>query len=126
MGKLLARWIILAISLVIAQWLTSLLMKGFTIDTTPGGVVKLLIGVAVLALFNATLGKLLKFLTIPLNCLTLGLFSLVINAAMLYLAGTLELGFKVTGFWPALVGSILLSAVNGVLGTFVSDDKDSD
>jgi len=126
MSKLLLRWIILVISLVGSCYATSLFMKGFTMEPGVDGVIKLFVGAAVLALLNATLGKLLKLLTIPLNCLTLGLFSLVINAALFYATGTLGLGFKVDGFLPALVGSILMSAINAVLGNLVADDKDKD
>lgn len=83
------------------------------------------IGAAVLALVNGTLGKILKFMTIPFNCLTLGLVSLVINALMLMIVGALGFGFKVDGFLAAFFGSILISALNGVLGgLLLPDGKD--
>jgi putative membrane protein len=89
----------------------------------------LLIGVAVLALLNAILKPILKILALPLTCLTLGLFSFVINAFVLWLAASLNLGFRISGtgfnaFLAALVGSILISCINAVLGVFLSDDKD--
>jgi putative membrane protein len=78
---------------------------------------------------NATLGKILKVITIPLSCITLGLFSLVVNAFILWLAAQFELGFKITGsglhaFEAAFVASLLISFINGVLGVFLPDDKD--
>jgi putative membrane protein len=90
---------------------------------------KLLIGVAVLSFLNATLGKILKIITIPLSCITLGLFSLVINAVVLWVAASLQLGFKITdsgiqAFFAAFVASLLISFINGVLGVFLPDDKD--
>jgi putative membrane protein len=88
-----------------------------------------MLGVALLAFLNVTLGKFLKFITLPLSCITLGLFSLVVNAAVLYSAARLELGFKVTdpglkGFIAAFVASLLISLINGVLGVFLPDDKE--
>lgn len=97
--------------------------------TTSPVALKLLLGVLVLSFLNATLGRLLKLLTLPLSCLTLGLFSLVVNAAVLWIAASLELGFKITdtgvqGFLAAFVASLLVSFINGVLGVFLPDDRD--
>ncbi len=124
MKRLLIRWIVLAISLVLAASLTQMLNLGFHADTgSVSSVVKLFIGVAILSLLNATLGNLLKFLTLPLNCLTLGLVSLIINAAMLQIAGSLEYGFRVDSFLAAFIGSLILSLINGLLGSFVQDKE---
>jgi len=123
--NLLIRWVVLVVSLAAAAWLTSLVLPGqFIIDTSVKGVMLCFLGVAVLSLLNATLGKVLKFLTVPLSCLTLGLFSLVVNAAMFFVAGNLNLGFQVKGFIAALLGSLLFSAVNGVLGGVLLKDRD--
>lgn len=127
MKKLLLRWIFSVISLVVAAYVTGLILPhNFIVDTTVPGVLKMFLGVVVIGLLNSTLGRILKFLTIPLNCMTLGLFSLVVNAAMFLVAGNLNLGFHVEGFWGALLGSVLYSAMNGVLGIFIKDkDEDS-
>jgi len=130
MGKLLLRWIVLAISVFAASLVTHALKLGFEVDVrTVDSVIKLLIGVAVLSLLNATLGRILKFITIPLSCITLGLFSLVVNAAVLWMAATLKLGFRITdtgskAFIAAFVASVLISFINGVLGVFLPDDDD--
>lgn len=128
MKKLLFRWVIMVVALIAAAYLTNLLpfsnRAGFVVDTAWPNVPRLFVGVAVLALVNVTLGKLLKLLTLPLNCLTLGIFSLVINAAMLMLVGTLDLGFQVNGFLSAFFGSIFMSIVASVLGSFLKDDDD--
>lgn len=87
---------------------------------------KLLLGAGALALINATLGSIVRLLTLPLTCLTLGLFSFVVNAAMLMVAGSLGLGFRVEGFLPALVGSTILALVNAVLGALIPDEKKDD
>lgn len=129
MVRLLLRWIALAISVVAASFITAGL--GFQTEAkTPAGIVQLFIGVALLAFLNVTLGKILKFLAMPLNCMTLGLFSIVINAAVLWFAATFELGFKITkpgfeGFVAALAASVLISLINGMLGVFLPEkDKD--
>jgi putative membrane protein len=93
------------------------------------GIITLLIGVAVWGLLNATLGKILKILTLPLSCLTLGLFSLVVNAAILLLAAELDLGFAIADhggkkFFTALVASILIALLSGMLGMFLPDDDE--
>lgn len=93
--------------------------------------IKLLIGVAVLSFLNATLGGLLRLLTLPLRCLTLGLFSLVINAVVLWVAASFQLGFRITdtgsrAFIAAFVASLLISFINGVLGMLLPDDDGDD
>ena len=128
MGRLFWRWILFAVALVAAARATNLLVSGFEIDPilTLGAGLKLMAGAAVLAFLNATLGKVIKLLTLPITCLTLGLFSLVINAAMLLLAGTLELGFRVDNFIAALVGSTILAIVNALLGMLIPDEDKKD
>src|SRR5690349_3776361 len=130
---LLARWIILALSVLAASWLATSLGVGFLARVeTFGDFLKLMLGVAILAFLNVTLGTVLKILTIPLNCMTLGLFSFVINAFMLYLASQANLGFTLTDkegggrFWSALIASILISLINGLLGAVLVRDKDPD
>jgi putative membrane protein len=129
MTKLLLRWVLLAVSVFAASLITQSLGLGFKADVSSAqSIVTLMIGVLVLSLLNATLGKILKLLTLPLSCLTLGLFSLVVNAVVLWVAASLELGFKITqggvqGFLAAFVASLLISFINGVLGVFLPDDK---
>jgi putative membrane protein len=130
MTKLLLRWILLAISVVAASYVCQALGLGFEVDVKDASsFIKLLLGVAVLAFLNATVGKLIKFLTLPLSCITLGLFSLVINAAILMAAASLKWGFQITkggfeGFIAAFVASLMIAFISGVLGMFLPDDKD--
>jgi putative membrane protein len=132
MKKLLLRWILLAVSVAVASIVSQALNLGFLVDVTSvTGAMKLLAGVAVLSFLNATVGKILKFMTLPLSCITLGLFSLVVNALVLMLAATFNLGFKITGsglsaFIAAFVASLLISFINGVLGVFLPDDEKDD
>lgn len=130
MRKLLLRWILLAFSVVVASLVSQALSLGFQVDvSTAGSAARLFVGVALLSFLNATVGKLLKLITLPLSCLTLGLFSLVINAVVLMIAASFQLGFKVVGtgfqaFLASFVASLLISFVSGVLGVFLPDDKE--
>ena len=73
----------------------------------------------VLGIINAIIKPLLIILTIPITVLTLGLFLLVINAFMLWMEGVLVRGVKISGFWHALLGSMVLSVLNTVVYMFL-------
>lgn len=94
--------------------------------TDPRAVINLLIIAAIFGVINAVVKPLLKFTTCLINMLTLGLFIFVINAFLLwltsYVAQQLGLGFTVNGVIPALVGSLIVSAVSLVLSLFTRDD----
>ena len=130
MTRLLLRWVLMAFSVFAASLICHALRLGFDVKVRDGGdAVTLLVGVLVLGLLNATLGKILKLLTLPLSCLTLGLFALVVNAIVLWVAASLQLGFRITqgglrGFLAAFVASLLIAFINGVLGVFLPDDRD--
>ena len=119
--RLLLRWIIGAVSL----YLTVMAAKGIGV---PGLALKdavaAFIAIAVLTLVNAFVRPILGLLAAPINCLTLGLFSFVLNALMFWLVGALDLGLVVKGFIPALFGSVVLSLISGVLNAFVVDTTD--
>jgi putative membrane protein len=82
------------------------------------------IAIAVLTLVNAFVRPILGFIAAPINCLTLGLFSFILNALMFWLVGALDLGLVVKGFVPALFGSVVLSLISGILNLFVVETKD--
>lgn len=131
MKKLLIRWVILAVSVILASLITQALNLGFETHVDGvGSFLQLLVGVAILAFANATLGKLLKLLTLPLNCLSFGLFSVVINAVVLIIVANLKMGFAFTekgtlaGLFAAIVASVLISFISAFLNRFVPDKKD--
>ncbi len=97
--------------------LTSYLLPGVHID---GFGIALLVAL-VLAVLNTLVKPILVILTIPLTILTLGLFLLVINAAIILLAGSLIDGFTLDGFWWALLFSIIVSIIMSV---YESSSKD--
>ncbi len=73
-------------------------------------------GAIVFGLANASVGKLLLLLTLPITFLTLGLFMLVIKALMLMLASAFVDGFDVEDFWSAFVGAIAFAVMNVLVG----------
>ena len=111
MMLLLLQWLLSAISLMIVAHV----VPGFTVKSFGSA----LVAAIVIGLVNATIGFLLKILTLPLTILTFGLFLLVINALMIQLASSLMGGFDVSGFWPAFFGAIVLAIVNAVLRNLV-------
>jgi putative membrane protein len=117
MRYLLIRWAIL----VVAIWLTAWLMSGFNVE---GGLEGLLVVAAVLGLINAFIRPLLIFLTCPLVLLTLGLFTLVINALLLSLtAWLLPSLVSLEGFWTTFFASLIISIISAALGMFVHEDR---
>lgn len=76
---------------------------------------------AVLGILNAVLRPLALLLTLPINILSLGLFTFVINALMLKMASGIIPGFGVYGFWTAIFGSLLISLISWLLNSFIGD-----
>lgn len=108
--KLLLRLIVSTIAVLVAD----LLLRGVQADTWQTGLAVAI----VLGILNTFVRPLLIVLTLPVTVLTLGLFVLVINAGMVLLAARLIDGFRVDGFWWALLFSIVQWAVQGFLLAF--------
>jgi len=81
-----------------------------------------LIAALVLALVNTLIRPVLVLLTLPVTLLTLGLFILVINGLMFWLASTLVSGFHVAGFWSAVGGALLYSIISWILSALLFKD----
>jgi putative membrane protein len=99
------------------QWLISAVAIGIAAFIVPGTAVTVsgaLIAAVVLGILNLFLRPILIILTLPITILTLGLFSLVINAILVLLASAIVPGFAVAGFWSALLFSIVLTLVHWV------------
>lgn len=100
---------------VAALWAAQFLVRGFDIE----GWAALLVGAAIFGGVNAFIKPVVSLLSCPITCLTLGLFTLVINAAMLaltaWLAGLFDLDFEVDGFIAALLGALIVGLVSTAL-----------
>ena len=103
----------------IAVLVTGRLLSGVTIDSFGTAILVAF----VLSLVNAALGPVLLFLTMPINVLTLGLFTFVIIGALIMLTAAIVPGFKVASFWWALGFSLVLSLVTSLLSAFDGSAK---
>ena len=105
------------------QWLVSGLAIIITAYLLPGvrvtGFFAAMVTALILGLINAVIRPVLILLTLPLNILTLGLFTLVINALLVMLAAAVVPGFAVQGFWWALLFGLVLAIINFALGAIV-------
>ncbi len=123
MTRFLMSWILSAAALAAAAGLLGEHMNiGAAADTNQERLIALAIVAFVFSLINTFVAPIVKTLSIPFIILTLGLFLLVINALLLlltdWIAGKLDVSFYVENFGWALLGAIVISVVNAVLGTF--------
>jgi putative membrane protein len=110
---ILIRWVILTVSIIIASYL----LEGIHIS----GFFSAFFAAAALGILNALFRPILLILTLPINVLTLGLFTFIINALMLKTASGIIPGFEVHGFWTAVIGSLIISVISWLLNSFISD-----
>ena len=101
------RWVINALALLVV----ANIVPGFHVS----GLYAALIAALILGLVNAVIRPILLLLTLPINILTLGLFTFVVNALMIWLVATIVKGFEVQGFVPALLAALILFVIS--LGT---------
>ena len=106
----------------LAVFISAYLLPGIHVDSF----LTAIIVAAVLALLNAFLRPLLIFFTIPVTIFTLGLFLLVINAALIMLTSKIVDGFVVTSFWWAVLFSIILSIITSVLESLGMKEEKKD
>lgn len=94
-----------------ALYLVAYLVPGVMVSSPFGAVVAAI----VLGVVNAVLRPILIILSLPLEILTLGLFTFVINAVLFWFVGHLGIGLSVTGYWPAFIGSLILTVVSFII-----------
>ena len=104
----LLRWLVLTV----AVWVAAVIVPGIAYD----GWRSLLVAALVLGILNAFVKPILNLLSLPFIILSFGLFLLVINALLLKVTAWLVQGFQVSGFWPAVGGSVVISIVSMFLG----------
>ena len=101
--------IIVATLIAMGKWL-----PGVSVETTTVAVIVMVVW----SLLNITVAPVLKLIALPINLLTLGLFSFVINAGIFWITATFVEGFTVAGFLSALVGSTILAIANSIGKSF--------
>ena len=123
--SVLLRWAISVLALVITVYAAQALgIHGFLIAPGTAGVIGVVIFVLALGIANAVLRPVVKLLTLPVTCLTFGLFSLVVNAFFFWLVGQFVPGFKVSGVVAPLFGSVVMSVVGGLLNNLLVSKRE--
>lgn len=115
MRGILLRWLILTAAILLAAYL----LDGIEVRDFFSA----FLAAAVLGILNAFFRPLLLLLTLPLNILSLGLFTFVINALLLKTASGVIPGFEVHGFWTALFGALIITLVSGLLNTLIVNER---
>ena len=113
--KIIVHWALATAAVLIAAYI----LPGVSVS----GFMAALVAAVVLGLVNAILRPVLLLLTLPINIVTLGLFTLVINAALVLLTSAIVPGFHVAGFWWAVLFSIVLYLVNLALHAAVKEQR---
>jgi len=113
MPGILIRWLTTTAAIVA----TAYLLDGIQIS----GFFSAIFAAAMLGFLNAFFRPIALLLTLPINILSLGLFTFIINALMLKMASGVIPGFNVYGFWTAIFGSFLISVISWLLNTFISE-----
>ena len=113
--RIILNWLISAAAILVAAYL----IPQVTVDSFWVAIVLAI----VLGLINAVLRPILFILTLPITILTLGLFTLVINASLIMLADYFTPGFEVASFWWAMLFSLLLSIINAFLKGLAKPDE---
>lgn len=128
MERLLVRLVTTVVALFAASWLVpGIELQGISSGSPPSSqaVVNLVLVALIFGAINAVIRPLLKILTLPITCLTLGLFTFVLNALMLlltaYIAGQFDLGFSVNGFVPALIGAVVVSIASTLVSVVLPE-----
>lgn len=113
MKGLLIRWLTVTCAIVIASYL----LDGIHVS----GFMTAFFAAVMLGILNAFFRPIALILTLPINILSLGFFTFVINAAMLKMASALISGFDVHGFWTAVFGSLIISMVSFGMNVLISE-----
>ena len=113
MKLIVKKWFILSIAI----YLASVLLNGFSAETATA----IIIASALLGIFNVFIKPVLIFITLPINLLTLGLFTFAINALLLYWVSLIVKGIYLDSFWSALLASIIISILSMIINWIFAD-----
>src|SRR3989338_10675124 len=104
--KILLHWILLTVGV----WVTAYIVPGIAVS----GIVATIIAGACLGIINMIIKPILKLITLPINIITLGLFSIILNALLFWLLSVIFPGVTITTFTAALLGSIIVAIINWI------------
>jgi putative membrane protein len=113
---LLAKWAInTAALLIVVRTVKGLNVSAHGLD----GIITLVVASAVIGLINTFIKPLIMLLTLPINVISFGLFTLVINGVIFIITGSVVKGFEVQSFWGAVFGALVFSIISAVAGWFI-------
>jgi putative membrane protein len=115
MKGLFLKWLLLSVSVLLSAYI----IEGIVVSS----VLSAFFAAAILGILNTFLRPVLIIFTLPINIITFGLFTLVINALMLKMASGLIPGFHVYGFWAAVFGALVISLVNWLLNSLFREEE---
>jgi putative membrane protein len=118
--RLIIKWLIITLSLFVAAWL----IPGIHVEGNAFSVYVIM--AVILGLVNSIVRPVIKLISLPITILTLGLYIFIINALMFWLASAIavrwfNINFYVDGFWPAFLGSIVVSIVSFILSALLDE-----
>lgn len=106
------RWIFNILGIIFAAYI----IQGFNVTITGA-----IVGSIVLGIVNAIIRPIIVLLTLPINIVTLGLFTLVINGFMLWMTSGIVKGFDVSGFWVAVLAALVISVISVIISWLIKD-----
>lgn len=113
--KLIASWLINALAL----YVTDYIIGGISFDRWQ----TLFVAALVIGIINSLIKPIAHLIALPITILTLGLFALIVNTAMIALAAKIVPGFSIDGFWSAFFGAIVLSIVSTFLHSTIKENQ---
>ena len=117
------RFIVRILANALAIYLAAYFVAGFDFPNQVRDWKLLLLAGLILAIFNATLKPILKLISTPLVFLSLGLFTLIINIALLWILSQIIPELSIANFWAYFWGTIIISLVNWVVELFIKKSK---
>jgi putative membrane protein len=115
MKRFLLKWFVTAVSIfVVANVFKLIYVENLTV---------LVLAALILGILNVFVRPILLVLTLPINIVSLGLFTLVINGFLLYATAGLVSGFEITGFWRALLAALLISIVTAMINVLIHKER---
>ncbi len=111
MKGILIRWLVLTAAITVASYV----IEGIHVE----GFFSALFAAAVLGILNVVFRPVVLLLTLPINLLTLGLFTFVVNAVILMMASGVIKGFDISGFGSAILGALVISLISWLLNSFI-------
>ncbi len=116
MGSYIIKWVVTSL----AFGVTAYLLPGIKTDS----VLTILIAALVFGLVNAFIKPFVLLITLPINVMSLGLFTLIINGFMIWITSKIVTDFHVESFWWGVLGAIFISMITGLLGNFFPNDEE--